>query len=138
MLFISQEPLPNPPRPEKLMAHHCFIWLIHPKYLKPDLKTHAFLHISLIPAIFKDTYGIIHSPDPFIQKYPMIKLSVLSNESTLRISDHAARQLIRFGGALWKEKSLPFNRALWDGVHKLSGIRCSAIRIRYYNSFGTL
>ena len=68
----------------------------------------------------------------------MIKLSVLSNELTLWIGDHAARQLIRFGGALWEEKPLPFNRVLWEGVHKLSGIRCSAIRIRYYNSFGTL
>jgi hypothetical protein len=40
------------------------------------------LHISLIPAIFKDTYGILHSPDPFIKNDPMIILSRLSNELT--------------------------------------------------------
>jgi len=50
---------------------------------KPDLKSQGYLHISLIPAIFKKTNGIIDFHDPFIKNYPMIKLPCLSNELTL-------------------------------------------------------
>ena len=46
------------------------------------MKTHAFLHILLSPAILKDTKGIIDSHDPFVPKNLMIKLPCLSNELT--------------------------------------------------------
>ena len=42
----------------------------------------TYLHILLSPAIFNNTNGILDFADPFIQKYPMIKLPCLSNELT--------------------------------------------------------
>ena len=51
------------------MTLRSFVWITYPKYLKPDLKTHVFLHILLSLAILKDTNGILDSPDThFIKK----------------------------------------------------------------------
>jgi hypothetical protein len=36
----------------------------------------------LSPAIFKDSYVILHSPEPIINNNPMILLSRLSNDLT--------------------------------------------------------
>jgi hypothetical protein len=56
---------------------------------EPDLKSHAFLHICMSPAILNDNEGILDSPDPsgshiskFIVIYPMLKIPYLSNKLT--------------------------------------------------------
>jgi len=46
------------------MVHSCFVWLTYPKLRGTIFEMSTLLALLLSLAIFKDTHGIIDSPDP--------------------------------------------------------------------------